>query len=46
MMRVIESGGKVKMVKTLGLSFGVDTEADLQYVEKKMIGDPLMAKYR
>ena len=46
MMRVIESGGNVKMVKTLGLSFGVDTEVDLQQVEQAMIGDPLMTKYR
>ena len=45
MMRVIESGGKVKMVMTKEESYGVDTAEDLRKVEVKMKGDLLMAKY-
>ena len=45
MMRVIESGGQVKMVMTKEESYGVDTAEDLRKVEVKMKGDLLMAKY-
>ena len=45
MMRVIESGGKVKMVMTKEESYGVDTPEHLKKVEQKMAGDLLMSKY-
>lgn len=46
MMRVIESGGSVKMVMTLEPSFGVDTVEDLQKVEQRMSSDLLLDQYR
>lgn len=45
MMRVIESGGRVKMVMTKEESYGVDTKKDLEMVEKKMKGDSLLLEY-
>ena len=45
MLRVIESGGAVRMVMTEYPSVGVDTSQDLEFVEKVMIGDLLMEKY-
>ena len=45
MLRVIESGGRVKMVMTSGESYGVDTAADLEKVTERMTNDPLMARY-
>ena len=45
MMRVIESGGRVKMVMTDGESYGVDNYEDLLKVEERMINDPLRAHY-
>jgi 3-deoxy-manno-octulosonate cytidylyltransferase (CMP-KDO synthetase) len=45
MMRVVENGGKVRMVMTEGISYSVDTEEDLQNVVKKMEGDKLMSLY-
>ena len=45
MMRVIESGDKVKMVMTNGESYGVDTKEDLTKVIKRMTGDPLLSEY-
>ena len=45
MMRVIESGDRVKMVLTKEESYGVDTPEDLARVEKRMADDFLMAKY-
>ena len=42
MLRVIESGGGVRMVMTEYPSMGVDTPQDLETVGKMMIGDLLM----
>ena len=46
MLRVIESGGSVKMVMTLEPSFGVDTVEDLKKVEQRMSSDSLLDQYR
>ena len=46
MMRVIESGGSVKMVMTLEPSFGVDTVEDLKKVEQRMSCDSILDQYR
>ena len=46
MMRVIESGGSVKMVMTLEPSFGVDTVEDLKKVEQRMSSDSLLDQHR
>ena len=45
MLRVIESGGGVRMVMTEFPSVGVDTPQDLEVVREFMTGDPLMRKY-
>jgi len=45
MMRIIENGGKVRMVMTEECSFSVDTKQDLENVETRMIGDQLMNLY-
>ncbi len=45
MLRVIESGGQVRMVMTEYQSIGVDTPEQLQCVEKLMVDDPLMRTY-
>ena len=45
MMRVIESGGSVRMVWTREASFGVDTVEDLRKVELRMVDDPLLEQY-
>lgn len=45
MMRVIESGKKVKMVFTEAESIGVDTPEHLRIVEDRMKGDKLMRSY-
>jgi 3-deoxy-manno-octulosonate cytidylyltransferase (CMP-KDO synthetase) len=45
MLRVLESGYKVKMVPTQHDTYSVDTLADLQKVEKLMVDDPLVDKY-
>ena len=45
MLRVIESGGGVRMVMTEYPSVGVDTPQDLEAVRELMIRDPLMKKY-
>lgn len=45
MMRVIEHGGKVKMVFTEHQSYAVDTPKDLEGVELKMRQDLLMKHY-
>ena len=45
MLRVIESGDRVKMVLTKEESYGVDTPEDLARVEKRMADDLLMVKY-
>lgn len=45
MLRVIESGGKVRMVMTDNESIGVDTVEHLERVEKLMENDSLMMRY-
>ena len=46
MMRILEHGGKVRMVPTDYKTWSVDTPEDLARVEKLMTGDPLMATYK
>ena len=45
MMRVLETGGVVRMVETEEESVGVDTPVDLQRVEKLMRNDSLLPSY-
>jgi 3-deoxy-manno-octulosonate cytidylyltransferase (CMP-KDO synthetase) len=45
MLRVIESGGHVRMVMTEHQSIGVDTPEQLKCVEKLMTNDSLMSDY-
>jgi 3-deoxy-manno-octulosonate cytidylyltransferase (CMP-KDO synthetase) len=45
MLRIIENGGKVRMVKTAFDSVSVDTQEDLEIVDGLMKGDPLFSKY-
>lgn len=45
MLRVIESGGQVRMVMTDQPSIGVDTPEHLTHVEQLMADDTLMRKY-
>lgn len=46
MLRIIEHGGKVRMVETFEQSFGVDTSDDLILVETLMESDSLMKSYQ
>lgn len=45
MMRVLENGFQVKMIRTEFSTLSVDTEADLQRVDEKMATDQLMREY-
>ena len=45
MLRVIETGGQVRMVPTQHPSIGVDTPEHLQRVEQLMVDDPIMKEY-
>ena len=45
MLRVIESGGQVRMVITEHQSIGVDTPDHLNHVEQLMVDDVLMKEY-
>ena len=45
MLRLIEHGYRVKMVKTEYNTQAVDTTADLERVARLMEGDPLLASY-
>ena len=45
MMRILENGGKVKMVLSHADSFSVDTLEDLQRLEQVMTDDDLMKQY-
>lgn len=45
MMRVIENGGKIRMVLFDGNSVSVDTQADLENAVRIMSGDKLMSRY-
>ena len=45
MLRVLESGGKVRMISTSYPSIGVDTPEHLERVSELMRDDPLMQDY-
>jgi 3-deoxy-manno-octulosonate cytidylyltransferase (CMP-KDO synthetase) len=45
MLRVVEHGGKVRMVETEVDTHAVDTPADLMLVESMMKDDPLIKQY-
>ena len=46
MMRVLENGGKIKMVKVDDKSIGVDTADDFLVAEKLLMNDVVFLKYR
>ena len=46
MLRVIEHGMKVKMIRSNHDTYSVDTEAELESVERMMKDDPLVAEYK
>ncbi len=46
MLRVLEHGYKVKMIKTEHVTYSVDTQQDLNRVEQLMADDPLAERYR
>jgi 3-deoxy-manno-octulosonate cytidylyltransferase (CMP-KDO synthetase) len=46
MLRVLEHGYKVKMVLSKFVTFSVDTPEDLKRVEKLMLSDKLLRRYR
>ena len=46
MLRVIENGMKVKMIRSNYDTYSVDTESELKSVEKMMKEDPLLVRYR
>lgn len=45
MLRVLEHGGRVRLVETDADTHAVDTPADLELVEALMLADPLAARY-
>ncbi|MBT7941977.1 MAG: 3-deoxy-manno-octulosonate cytidylyltransferase, partial [Alphaproteobacteria bacterium] len=45
MLRIIENGGKIRMVEMHHETLSVDTPEDLERVRKMMANDPLMARY-
>jgi 3-deoxy-manno-octulosonate cytidylyltransferase (CMP-KDO synthetase) len=45
MMRILENGGKVRMVPIQHKTWSVDTAADLAFVERKMADDLLAGEY-
>jgi 3-deoxy-manno-octulosonate cytidylyltransferase (CMP-KDO synthetase) len=45
MNRVLESGGRIRMVLTEAATIGVDTPADLETAGKLMTHDPTVARY-
>jgi 3-deoxy-manno-octulosonate cytidylyltransferase (CMP-KDO synthetase) len=45
MLRVIETGGKVRMVPMEHRTLSIDTPQDLERVRARMVGDALMARY-
>lgn len=46
MMRLVENGYRIRMVRTKSVIYGVDTPQDLEKVEKLMALDPIFLKYR
>lgn len=45
MNRVLESGGRIRMVVTESVTIGVDTIEELAQAEEMMRGDPTLARY-
>jgi len=45
MNRVIESGGRLRMIRTDALTFGVDTPAELKAVESLPAADSTLVRY-
>lgn len=45
MLRIMEHGGRVKMVECTQVTHSVDVPGDVQIVERLMQGDPLLARY-
>ena len=45
MNRVLESGGRVRMVLTDAVMFGVDTPEELQAAESLLVNDPILTQY-
>jgi 3-deoxy-manno-octulosonate cytidylyltransferase (CMP-KDO synthetase) len=45
MLRVLEHGGRVRLVETLADTHAVDTPADLRLVESLLKSDPLVLRY-
>ena len=45
MLRILEHGYKIKMVKCGYETHSVDTESDLKFVEKQMANDPIIKNY-
>ena len=45
MNRVLEAGGRIRMVLTDAINIGVDTPQEADEVARLMHGDPLLAKY-
>lgn len=46
MLRILENGGKIKMVPCSQDTYSVDTEEDRKKVEELMKNDPLVKKYK
>ena len=46
MMRILENGGRVRMVMTDFQTWSVDTPEDLAFVDRMMANDKLMLQYR
>ncbi len=45
MNRVLETGGRIRMVPTEAFTIGVDTPSELKAAEQRMTGDPITARY-
>jgi len=45
MNRVLETGGKIRMVLTEATTIGVDVLEELNEVEKILVGDKIMGAY-
>lgn len=45
MNRVLETGGRIRMVLTEAITIGVDTPQELKDAEERMNGDPTLARY-
>ena len=45
MLRIIENGGRIRLVQTIVETYSVDTPGDLRLVERIMKDDPLIRDY-